>query len=121
MGLTRPAGGRVPLGLSRWVGVLLAAAGTWGAAAQAAAPVAPTLTGADAAAELRAVARLIESVHPALQAYEPSGALQARAAALESALRAAPQVHPLAYGRALHALLAPVGDSHLAVALPVYG
>ncbi len=89
-------------------------------AAHAGAQSAP-LSGRAAAAELRAVARLLAEAHPTLAAEAPRRAMVERAALLAAALRTEAEVHPLVYGRALHQLLAPIGDSHLAVALPLYG
>jgi hypothetical protein len=113
----RPAGvrgGLAVLGLlgAVFVALALGPAPAWGESRP--------LSGRAAAAELRAVARLLADAHPALAAYEPQGAMMARAAALAAALHTQAEVHPLVYGRSLHALLAPIGDSHLAVALPLY-
>ena len=84
-------------------------------------PPPPPLTGRAAAKELQALRALLEAAHPRLDAYEPEGALKRRSKVLARALRRLPEPTPLQYGRALHQLLAPIGDAHVAVSLSIYG
>lgn len=80
----------------------------------------PPLTGRAAAKEIKGLTALLREAHPRLDAYEPEGALQRRARATARALRRGGAPSPTDYGAALHRLLAPIGDAHIAVSLPLY-
>lgn len=84
-------------------------------------PPRPPLTGRGAAKEINGLTALLREAHPRLDAYEPEGDLQRRARRIARELRRTRALTQLRYGQALHRLLAPIGDAHIAVSLPIYG
>lgn len=78
------------------------------------------LPGPQAAREVEVVADLITRTHPALHRYDPRSAWTSRLDSEVDTLRAQSVVDELRLGLSLHRLLAPVGDAHIAVGLPLY-
>ena len=83
-------------------------------------PPAADPSGARAADDVRLLADYIRDVHPDPYRFISAEAFDRLAEQTAAHLAATPGPDPLQIGRAFHTLLAPLGDDHIEVALPLY-